>query len=152
MHTNHVQKLTVNGKQEHLFLAQWASIGNGLVFVSDANVYYKPNATAAEIQLTTDGDEVIRYGICDWVYEGNNFMEFCLKMILTLLQLCCAEEVFASKEALWFSPDGTKLAIMKFNDTSIEPMLIPVYGPPGSLQFQYPKQISLHYPKVCDRK
>lgn len=123
------------------------------MFVAGANVYYKPNATATEIQLTTDGDEVIRYGICDWVYEGNvqKFVWRKPSIITSFNTVVRAEEVFASKEALWFSPDGTKLAIMKFNDSEIEPMVIPVYGPPGSLQFQYTKQISLHYPKVCDQ-
>lgn len=124
----HVYQLTVKGVHEHLLLAQWAPKGNAIVFVSGNDIYYKPNATAVEIQLTHDGSHHIKNGISDWVYE---------------------EEVFASKEALWMSPDGSKLAFVRFNDEAVEDMPIPVYGTPGSLAFQYPKQIIVAYPKVC---
>lgn len=56
--------------------------------------------------------------------------------------------MFASKTALWFSPDATKLAYIRFDDTKVQRMNIPIYGNAGSLDFQYPQSIALHYPKV----
>jgi dipeptidyl aminopeptidase len=63
-------------------------------------------------------------GICDWVYE---------------------EEVFGSNVALWFSPDASRIAYLKFNES-----LVPTYKmhlhetPRGS----YPREISIRYPKA----
>lgn len=57
--------------------------------------------------------------------------------------------MFSSKNALWFSPDGTKLAYVQFNDTEVQLMHLQIYGPPGSIQFQYVHLVPMHYPKVC---
>lgn len=62
-----------------------------------------------------------------------------------------AEEVFSSNKAVWISADGKKMAYAKFNDTVTPVMLIPVYGQPGSLQFQYPQAAQIRYPKVCTK-
>lgn len=56
--------------------------------------------------------------------------------------------MFASKTALWFSPDAKKLAYIRFDDTNVQRMNLPIYGNAGSLDFQYPQSIALHYPKV----
>ena len=45
--------------------------------------------------------------------------------------------------ALWFSPNGDKLAWIEFNDTDVDVMTITHYGQPGNLQFQYPIQTPL---------
>ncbi|KAJ8968573.1 hypothetical protein NQ314_002238 [Rhamnusium bicolor] len=58
------------------------------------------------------------------------------------------KEVFSSNKALWFSPDGKKLAYGRFDDTQTPVMIIPVYGEPGSLTFQYPRANFIKYPKV----
>ena len=50
-------------------------------------------------------------------------------------------------KALYFSPDGDKLAWIEFNDTDVDVMTITHYGQPGNLQFQYPIQTPLRYPK-----
>lgn len=39
-----------------------------------------------------------------------------------------------------------------FNDTKSHLMTIPYYGYPGSLSFQYPSAIPVHYPKVFIQK
>ncbi|KAL2712951.1 venom dipeptidyl peptidase 4 isoform X2 [Vespula squamosa] len=57
------------------------------------------------------------------------------------------KEVFSSNKALWFSPNGSKLAFGYFNDTLTPVMNIPFYGYPGSLTFQYTSAIPIHYPK-----
>lgn len=56
--------------------------------------------------------------------------------------------MFNSNAALWFSPNGNKLAFGYFDDSSTPIMTIPFYGYPGSLTFQYTSAIPIHYPKV----
>lgn len=90
-------------------------------------MYYKPTVEADPIQLTTDGSNDIFNGVPDWVYE---------------------EEVFASNSALWFSPDGKRLAYMRFDDSNTKRITFPYYGVPGALEFQYPRNIAFNYPKV----
>lgn len=106
-------------------LAEWGPIGNALVFVQDNNIFYKANVSSNPAQLTTDGRENIYNGVCDWVYE---------------------EEVFSTNTALWFSPNGAQLAYIRFDDTLVQTMKIPIYGPAGA--FQYPEEILIPYPKT----
>ncbi|XP_071448145.1 venom dipeptidyl peptidase 4-like [Hetaerina americana] len=111
-----------------LQLCAWSTVGNALVFVFANNIYYKPNATDKKVlQITTDGvNETLYHGIPDWVYE---------------------EEVLSSNSAMWFSPSGENLAFASFNDSETQIMTIPYYGPPGNLQFQYPRELHIRYPK-----
>lgn len=117
----------LNSTGDFLQLAEWSTTGNGLVFVQGNNIYFKPSVTADAIAITTDGSRSVGYGTCDWVYE---------------------EEVFASKTAVWFSPDGQRLAFVRFDDTNVPVMNIPVYGEAGRPESQYVQSIGLHYPKV----
>lgn len=115
----------MNVSQNYLLLAEWGPIGNALVFVQDNNIYYQANVSSNPAQVTTDGRENIYNGVCDWVYE---------------------EEVFSTKTALWFSPNGAQLAYVRFDDTPVRTMQIPIYGIPGA--FQYPEEIVIPYPKT----
>lgn len=58
------------------------------------------------------------------------------------------EEVLASNQALWASPDGKKLAFAKFNDRNVQTIKLTIYGEPGQLSSQYTRFIDLKYPKV----
>ncbi len=53
-----------------------------------------------------------------------------------------AEEVLGSGGALWFSPNGNKIAIASFNDTNVEEFTYILY------EDQYEKEVALRYPKV----
>ncbi|KAJ8679458.1 hypothetical protein QAD02_015245, partial [Eretmocerus hayati] len=110
-----------------LELVVWAPSGNSLVYVYHGNIYYRPQADIQkDYQITFNGNFTTVYnGVPDWVYE---------------------EEIFSSNKALWFSPDGSKLAFGHFDDTYVSVMTIPFYGFPSNI-FQYPHAISLHYPK-----
>lgn len=55
--------------------------------------------------------------------------------------------MFSSNKAVWFSPDGKRMAYAKFNDTVTPVMTIPVYGQPGNIQFQYTHAAQIRYPK-----
>lgn len=58
--------------------------------------------------------------------------------------------MLSSNKALWFSPDGKKLAYGRFNDSDVTIMVIPVYGEPGKLHSQYPRANLIKYPKVSN--
>lgn len=110
-------------------LVKWNPVDHSLIINFEDNLYYKKTPTSNETQITTDGGQLLPIvnGVPDWVYE---------------------EEVFSSNSATWFSPDGKKIVYIKFNDTNVPQITLPVYGPPGDINFQYPHHIALHYPKV----
>ena len=70
--------------------------------------------------VTTSGRPgVVFNGVADWVYE---------------------EEVLSDTKAIYFSPDGDKMASIEFNDTDVDVMTIPHHGQPGNkTQLRYPK-------------
>lgn len=59
-----------------------------------------------------------------------------------------SEEVFSGKKAVWFSPDASKLAFIRFDDSPVRRMQVPIYGMPGAPEFQYPADLVLSYPKT----
>ncbi len=74
------------------------------------------------LRVTTDGDQGTIYnGITDWLYE---------------------EEVLYQSNAIWWSPDSTKFAYLKFNDSLVDYFAFPVYD--GS---QYDHMNRIRYPK-----
>ena len=89
--------------------------------------FYRETPESQDAMVTTSGRPgVVFNGVADWVYE---------------------EEVLSDTKAIYFSPDGDKLAWIEFNDTDVDVMTITHYGQPGNLQFQYPIQTPLRYPK-----
>lgn len=64
--------------------------------------------------------------------------------------MLAVEEVFSSATAMWYSPDGRHLAFATFNDTVVKEMAFVHYGVPGSLEYQYPTEFKIKYPKVRD--
>jgi dipeptidyl-peptidase-4 len=110
-----------------LELAMWGPTGSSIAYVFGANIYYRQDPDSADIMITTTGRPGVVYnGVADWVYE---------------------EEVLSDTRALWFSPDGERITWIEFNDTNVDVMTITHYGQPGNLQFQYPIQTPLRYPK-----
>ncbi|XP_037044389.1 venom dipeptidyl peptidase 4-like isoform X1 [Bradysia coprophila] len=108
------------GNGELLNFCVWSPNGEDVAFVFKNNVFVR-RASGEEIQLTSDGvDGVIYNGVPDWVYE---------------------EEVLGSGGALWFSPNGQKIAIGSFDDTEVEEFTYVLY------EDQYEKEVALRYPK-----
>uniref|UniRef100_A0A336K9H3 Venom dipeptidyl peptidase 4 n=1 Tax=Culicoides sonorensis TaxID=179676 RepID=A0A336K9H3_CULSO len=124
--TGEVKELQVGGVQAPLLLAEWNPKSNGIIFNYNYDLYYKKSPEETEIRITTDGKPTIYNGVPDWVYE---------------------EEVFSSNTAYWFSPDGNLLSFIKFDDTQVPFIDLPIYGPAGRLEFQYPNSRFVHYPK-----
>jgi len=113
-----------------LQLVAWSPENNGIAYVYNNNVYYRPSPSEGvkSVNLTSTGDSVIYHGIADWVYE---------------------EEMFSTFRAIWFSPKGGHLAYASFNDTKVMDIEFLIYGEPGQFpRFQYPMVEKIPYPKA----
>ena len=109
---------------------QFASIsddGEHVAFVVNNNVYIKHVASNQTIQITSDGkpNHIIN-GIPDWVYEEEFSPVDGFGMV-----------------ALKWSPDGTHLAFIRFDETEVPEMSLTWYE--GGV---YPRRSSFKYPKV----
>lgn len=111
---------------EEIQIAFFTPNGNGLAYIKDNNIYYLNfNEFGLPSIVTADGiPGVIYNGIPDWVYE---------------------EEVLGSDAATWFSPDGSKLAFIRFDDNKVQEAVYELYGEGDR---QYPEEVHLRYPKV----
>jgi len=74
--------------------------GKLLAFHRDRNVFLANADGSNEIAITTEGNEKDRtkYGIASWVYG----------------------EELGVREAMWFSPDGKKLAFYRFDESKVQ--------------------------------
>ncbi|KAH8269384.1 hypothetical protein KR018_010759 [Drosophila ironensis] len=113
-------------KGEKLQYCGWSPLTDRLAYVYLNNVYIHFSGNV-EIQITDDGvDGVVYNGVPDWVYE---------------------EEVLSSGSAIWWSGDGTKLAVGFFNDTDVQTFNYFIYGDGNTDFYQYPHEEHLKYPK-----
>ena len=96
-----------------------------VAFVSENNLFYKDLATGKVTQITKGGkkNEII-YGSADWVYE----------------------EEFSFAKAFFWSPDGTKIAFMRFDEREVPEFTMTNFK--GGL---YPEYESFKYPKVGEK-
>ena len=63
------------------------------IFVDQTNnIHFRNYENGEEKQLTEDGSDTILNGVPDWVYE---------------------EEMFASKSAIWWTPNGNTIFYLK---------------------------------------
>lgn len=101
-------------------LAKLSPDGTLVAFVVDNNVYVKNIDNISVDQITYDGSkgEVIN-GMADWVYE----------------------EEFALKSAFEWSPDGSKLAFIRFDEAHVKEFQMAIYDQlyPEWNRFKYPK-------------
>ncbi|XP_053958788.1 venom dipeptidyl peptidase 4 [Anastrepha ludens] len=116
---------------EKLQYCSWSPAKNrlGYIYENNVHVHYEDDQ---ELQLTNDGVTGIIYnGIPDWVYE---------------------EEVLSSGSAMWWSKDGTHLISGYFNDVDVQTFKYQVYENDylnnSLLDYQYPQELELKYPKV----
>jgi len=102
-----------------------------VAFVKDNNLYYTTLATNITTQVTQDGENnKIINGAADWVYE----------------------EEFSMAQAFSWSPDGNKLAFIRFDEREVPEFNMQIWGDlyPEDYVFKYPKageknsEVSIH--------
>ena len=64
-----------------------------------------------------------------------------------------SEEILGQSEALWVSPDGSRLAYIKFNDSLVDLVTLREYGSPkesgAPIRKVNTREKKFRYPKVC---
>ena len=119
--------LSDNGRQQ---LGTLSPKGDKVAFVRENNIFIKDLTNNKETQVTTDGKfNFIINGAPDWVYE----------------------EEFEFNKAFTWSPDGTKLAYMRFDESNVKMFNMTMYSgthPELTENKLYPKNETFKYPKA----
>lgn len=99
--------------------------GDKIAFVSDNNLFVKDLSNGKITQVTKDGakNRIIN-GLCDWVYE----------------------EEFGFTRAYEWSPDGSKIAFLRFDESEVREFTMQLYHDEA-----YPQQETFKYPKVGEK-
>ncbi|NVN95115.1 MAG: S9 family peptidase [Bacteroidetes bacterium] len=113
-----LSELSSGGK---IRLAEFSPDGNKIAFARNNNMFVKNLTDNKELQITTDGlNNNIIYGSTDWVYE----------------------EEFSFTKAFFWSPDGSKLAYYRFDESKVKQYTMTTWGD------LYPEQYEYKYPKA----
>ncbi|XP_074594854.1 inactive dipeptidyl peptidase 10-like isoform X2 [Brevipalpus obovatus] len=107
--------------------ANWGPRGNQIIFVNQNNIYYCPEIGKPSHKLTYTGNDVIYNGIPDWLY---------------------GEKIIKTDHAIWWSPDGNRLAFATFNDTSVDTITYPVYGSFNDITNMFTEMVNLKFPRA----
>lgn len=106
--------------------AEWSPVSSTqIAFVKGNNLYIWNDGNVT--QVTANGGPDSFNGVPDWVYE---------------------EEIFGDRYALWYSPDGEKIAFLSFNETGVGTFRISYYMDDAEVAPVYPRELELRYPKV----
>ena len=101
-------------------LADFSPKGNKVAFVRENNIFIKDLTSNTEIQITNDGkmNQIIN-GTCDWVYE----------------------EEFGFTKGFSWSPEGSKIAFYRFDESKVKEFMLTYYGDlyPEEYRYKYPK-------------
>lgn len=117
--TSKATKLFDQGAQ---MLADFSPDGTKVAFVFENNIYIKDLFTGKTKQVTNDGEtNGIINGSADWVYE----------------------EEFEVTKAFYWSPMGTKIAYLKFDESDVTDFTMDYY-----LGQTYPSPYTFKYPKA----
>jgi len=112
-----LKRLSLGGKQR---LATFSPDGNKIAFVRDNNLIITDLSENTEVLVTHDGKkgEIIN-GTTDWVYE----------------------EEFAITQGFEWSPDGSKIAYYRFDESKVPEFSMTEWGSlyPEENRFKYPK-------------
>lgn len=115
--TKFITRLSDDSKQMY---AHFSPDGSKVGYVMDNNLYYLDLEKNKTYQVTDDGEwNKIINGASDWVYE---------------------EELVVTRAFEW-SPDGSRLAYLRFDETKVPEFSMPIYGGlyPVNYNFKYPK-------------
>lgn len=126
-------------KGEKISYATLSPDNNQVAFVKENNLYVTDLGKNTTTQLTQDGEaNRIINGAADWVYE----------------------EEFSMAQAFKWSPDGKRIAFIRFDESDVPEFNMQTWGPlyPLDYKFKYPKAgeknsiVSLHVAEVATGK
>ena len=103
-----------------LRFAELSKDGTKVLFARECDLYCQDLTTGKVTRITRDGNpNHILNGFADWVYE---------------------EELDMSQAAS-FSPDGSKIAYLRFDESRVKEYTIPMYDElyPTDFKYKYPK-------------
>ncbi|KAG6334896.1 hypothetical protein ID866_4190 [Astraeus odoratus] len=110
--------------------ATWAPTGQSIAFVASNDLYVLPSPYpgTAPVRVTTTGNASLFHGVPDWIYE---------------------EEVFATDYALWWSPNSSKIAFLRLDETAVDEYRFPIYNPTDDAYavIPYTEDVVIKYPK-----
>jgi dipeptidyl aminopeptidase/acylaminoacyl peptidase len=104
----------------------WSPTANKVACSENYNIILQDFTSSPSnvITVTTDGYQgVTIHGMQSWVYE---------------------EEVFESATAMWWSPSGSLLAFISFNETVVPTYSFPKYGDVNA--YPYQRSVDIKYP------
>ncbi|KAF9362944.1 hypothetical protein BGX34_005222 [Mortierella sp. NVP85] len=104
----------------------WAPVGHTLAYVQNNNIFIYQEMNQRR-QITFDGAPNIFNGIPDWVYE---------------------EEVYKTTSTLWWSPDGTAIAFLRFDESNVPEYHFSLYMDNQLDAQPYPRDVMMKYPKA----
>jgi hypothetical protein len=86
------------------------------------------SASTSPIRVTSSGNASLFNGVPDWIYE---------------------EEVFSNDHTLWWSPDSSKIAFLRLDETEVDEFRFPIYNPTddSSTVVPYTQAVVIKYPK-----
>jgi dipeptidyl-peptidase-4 len=120
--TNELEPLFDEGKQRY---ATFNPNADKVAFVYKNDLYVRDLMTGKLTRITSDGEyNNIINGASDWVYE----------------------EEFALVRAFEWSPDGTKIAFLRFDEGEVKEFMMQLYK-----DELYPENVTFKYPKVGEK-
>ncbi|MEI6574818.1 MAG: S9 family peptidase [Bacteroidota bacterium] len=112
-----ITSISEGGKQR---LADFSPDATKVAFVRDNNLFITDLSNGKETQVTMDGKQnAIINGATDWVYE----------------------EEFEFSKGFYWSPDGSKIAFYRFDESNVKEFTMTKFGGlyPEEYKFKYPK-------------
>lgn len=114
------QKIELIFEGKAVYSPTFSPAGKKIAFVSDNNLFVTDLTRNHTEQITRDGKKnAVIHGMCDWVYE----------------------EEFTFSRAFEWSPDGNKIAWLRFDESGVPEYGMDIYGSlyPARETFKYPK-------------